>query len=479
MTGAPQPGAARPSWVGGAFGRLSRARSGERLTLGLPIAVVALAAGAASLWRLLSWPSAATVDAWAYAAWGQALARAERPLFELGATTPKPLAAVLGTLVAPLPPERAFPVVVALAAAVLAAALFAAAFREGGAVAACVAVVALGFGVRLPAHVAFGLVDVVVAALVMAGVALRGPWRIGAFVLAGLLRPEAWVLAAIAGFTETAGSLARRAGVAVAAGAAGPVLWLLSDLVLTGDPLASLHWHFDRLGARGGEGLAWVDVPGELWTRLGSAGGTVVVIGGLLGLGVHYVRARRGGNVDWMPLAVILVWPLLIALQAGYGTNMRTRYLLPVAAVLALGCGLLVAALLTSKRPWATWGAVAVAAGALVVVALSADIPEGMQESIARNEAVAATRPTLESVQDCGRVGVTRSSAFRGLIPQLAASSRRSLKEYGIYRRDGEFAAVLHFAPRFSSAEPPLPPWPRQASPLGPLAVAPGCDALD
>jgi hypothetical protein len=479
MSGAPQPGAARPSWEGGTLGRLFGARSAQRLRLGLPTALVGLAAGAACLWRLLSWPSAATVDAWAYAAWGQALARAERPLFELGATTPKPLAAVLGTVVAPLPAARAFPIVVALAAAVLAAALFAAAYREGGAVAAAVAVVALAFGASLPAYIAFGLVDVVVAALVMVGVALRGRWRVGAFVLAGLLRPEAWALAAIAGFTETTGSLARRLGGAVVAGVAAPALWVLSDLVLTGDPLASLHWHSDRLGARGGEGLAWLDVPGELWTRLGSAGGVLVVIGGSLGLGLYYFRARRRGVVDWLPLAVVLVWPLLIALQAGYGTNLRTRYLLPVIAVLALGCGLLAGTYLTSLRPWAVWGAVAVAAGALVFVALSADIPQGMQESIERNEAIAATRPTLESVRSCGRVGVTRGSAFRGLLPQLAASSRRSLREFGIYRRDTQFAAVLHLAPSIGAREPALPPWPRHATPLGPLAVVPGCEAFE
>jgi hypothetical protein len=475
MSGAPQPGAARPSWAGSASGRLSRARSAQRLSLGLPTALVGLAAGGACLWRLLSWPPAATVDAWAYAAWGQALARAERPLFELGATTPKPFAAMLGAVAAPLPAERAFAVVVALAAGALAAALFAAAYREGGAVAAAVAVVALAFGAGLPTLVAFGLVDVVVAALVMAGVALRGRWRIGAFVLAGLLRPEAWALAAIAGFAETAGSLARRLGRAVAAGAAAPVLWILGDLVLTGDPLASLHWHFDRLGKYSDESIAWPDLPAELWTRLGNAAGTVVVLAGLLGLGLHYVRARRRGAVDWLPLAVVVVWPLLLVLQAGYGANLKGRYLLPVAAVLALGCGLLVGTFLTSPRLRSAWGAVAVAASAFVFVALSADVPRGMQASIERNEAIAATRPTLESVQACGRVGVTRAGVRRGLIPQLAASTRSSLTGFGVYRPNGDFVAVLHYSPRRPPPDPPLPPWPHRVTPLGPLAVAEGC----
>jgi hypothetical protein len=456
---------------------MSRAHLGERLTLGLAAAAVALAAGAAVLWRLLSWPAAATVDAWAYAAWGQAVARFERPLFELGATTPKPLAAVLGTLASPLPPGRAFPVVVALAAAGLAAALFAAALREGGAVAAAVAVVALAFGASLPTSVAFGLVDVVVAAFVTAGVALRGPWRIAAFVLAGLLRPEAWALAAVAGFTETAGSRLRRLAAAAAALAAGPALWILCDLLLTGDPLASLHYHFDRLGARGRPGIGWPDVPAELWTGLASAAGTVVVIGGVLGLALHYVRAHGRREVDWVPLAVVVVWPLLIAVQAGAGANLRARYLLPVAAVLALGCGLLAASFLRTTRPWATWAAVAVAAGAFVVVAVSADITRGMRDPIEKNEALAATRPAIDSVLACGRVAATRGSARRGVLPQLAAASRRSLKEFGIYRRDREFAAVLQLSDSVNPA--PLPPWPQHAVPLGVLAVAPACSALD
>ena len=430
-------------------------------------------AGAAFLWRLLSWPPAATVDAWAYAAWGQALARGERPLFELGATTPKPLAALIGTAASPLPPERAFAVAVALAAAGLVAALFAAAFREGGAVAAAVAVVALALGAQLPAFVALGYVDVVVAALVMAGVALRGYWRIGALVLAGLLRPEAWILAAIAGFTESAGSRARRMGGAVVAGAAAPALWILGDLVLTGDPLGSLHWHSNRLGAYSDESIAWPSIPGELWAALGNAGGTFVVLGGLVGLALYYLRTRRSGAVDWLPLGVVLVWPLLIALQVGYGANMHARYLLPVVAVLAMGCGLLAAAFLTSSDWRPKFAAVAAAAGVLAFAALSAD--PGLERSTARNEAIAATRPAIESAHACGRVGVTRISAIRGLLPQLAASTRRSLTRFGVYRPDRGFAAVLDYSPRRPRADPPLPPWPRYVTALGPFAVVEGC----
>ncbi|MGH3032581.1 MAG: hypothetical protein ACRDNE_17805, partial [Gaiellaceae bacterium] len=436
--------------------RLSRWKAARGLSCALPAAALAALAGATFLWRVLAWQPAATVDAWAYGAWGQALARGERPLFELGATTPKPLAALLGTVVAPLPPERALAVVVALALGALAASLFAAAYREGGAVAAVVAVVALAVGARLDAAVAFAYIDGVVAALVLAGVALRGRLRIGALVLAGLLRPEAWLVAGVAGFSETAGSLRRRAGAALAAGVAAPALWMLGDLVLMSDPLGTLHWHSARLGARRDPtDVSWADVGAEYWAALTTEGGAALALAGMLGLGLHYFKARRRGVADLVPIAVVVVWSLLPALQFRYGANLNARYLLPLVAILALGCGLLAVALVPSRlRVRSPWPAVVVAAGVLGLVVVSMDLRPGMLREMGRNDAIMATRPAVESVLSCGRLGTTRRTAVRGVIPQLAASSRRSLYEFGIYRSGGRFAGVLHFAPRRRPADP-------------------------
>jgi hypothetical protein len=448
----------------------------EGLKRALPAIAIAALGGAGFLWRILTWQPAVTVDAWAYAAWGQALARGERPLFDLGATTPKPLAALLGALVVPLPPERALAVVVALALGVLAASLFAAAYREGGAVAAAVAVVVLAAGARLNVTAAFAYIDAVVAAFVLAGVALRGRLRIGALVLAGLLRPETWVLAAVAGFGETAGSLRRRTGGALLAGVVAPALWIVSDLALMRDPLGTLHWQSERLRKQSVGDVPWTDVPGDFWAALTKEGGAVLALAGALGLGLHYVRAKRRGSPDPLPLAVAVVWSVLLALETHYGGGLNSRYLLPLVAVLALGCGLLAARFLPSRLlVRSPWPAVAVAAGALVFVTISGGMSAGMPREMARNAAIAATRPAVESVLSCGRLGVTRRTALRGVIPQLAASSRRSLYEFGIYRKGGRFAAVLHFTKRTRQANPVLPPWPRYDTPLGPLAVAPGC----
>jgi hypothetical protein len=460
--------------------RLSRL-SADRITLLLPATTIAGVGVAAFLWRTLAWQPAVRVDGWAYAAWGQALARGERPLFDLGATTPKPLAALLGFLVVPLPPERAFAVVAALALAALAASLFAVAYREGGPVAAAISVVSLLVGARLNVVLAFGYIDAVVSALILVGIALRGRLRVAALVLAGLLRPEAWVLAAVAGFSETAGPLRRRAGGALVAGVIAPALWILSDVVLIRDPLGTLHWQSQRQRELDVGNVPWTDVPGDFWEALTKESSSVLLFAGLLGLALHYVRAlRRGHPADPLPLATAVVWLLLLALGTHFAGGLNPRYLLPVVPLLALGCGLLAASFLPSRlRIGSPWPGVAVATGALVFVTISMDIGSGVPEQMARNAAIEATRPTVESVLSCGRLGVTRRIPARDLIPQLAASSRHSLYEFGIYRKGRRFAAVLHATRRERPIDPALPSWPRSDTPLGPLAVAPGCAAFE
>jgi hypothetical protein len=479
MSSAPKSHVAAPEMSSPIAEHLSPLKS-QRLSLLLPTVAIAALGGAAFLWRVLTWRPAASVDAWAYAAWGQALARGERPLFELGATTPKPLAAVLGLFVAPLPPERAFAVIVALALAVLAAALFAAAYREGGTVAAAAAVIALVVGARLDVAVAFAYIDVVVAALVMAGVVLRGRLRIGAFVLAGLLRPEAWLVAGYAGFSETKGRLRLRAGAALLAGLLAPTLWILGDLALTGDPLGTLHWNSERLRESDPATTSWTELPGAFWGALTKEGAAVLTVAGVLGLGLYVSRTWRRGAPDVVPLAVAVIWSVVPTLHFRYGANLQPRYLLPVVVVLALGCGFLAAELLRSlPRVRSPWPAAAVASGTLILAALLMGAGPRVLREMERNQAIKATRPTIEAVLSCGRLGVTRKTAVRGVIPQLAASSRHSLYEFGVYRPGRQFAAVIHFSLRARPVDPALPPWPRYDTPLGPLAVAPACAPLE
>lgn len=444
-----------------------------------PAATVAAVGGAVLLWRVLTWQSAVSPDAWAYAAWGQALAGFERPLFELSETTPKPLATLLGALVAPVPGERAFAVVVALALAALAAALFAAAHREGGAVAGAVAVVALAAGAQLMHALVYAYVDIVVAAFVLAGIAVRGRLRIAALVLAGLLRPEAWPLAAVAGFSEARGSWKRRVGGALLAGACAPVFWILIDLALTGDPFGTQNWRSERHAAEGGlSRVPWLEVPRMVLVALRGEGGIVLLVVGILGLVLHAIGVRRRGVADPLPIAVVVVWSLLLALETRYGIELNPRYLFVVVAVLALGCAYLVAAC-TPSRLWirSPWPAVAVGVAALVVVAVTADFGAAVSRSIARNDAVAAMGPSIEAVRSCGRLGVAGGRVARATLPMLAASSRRSMHDFGLYPEEKDFAGVVGVRRTPRAPLPALPPWERRETPLGPLAVAPGCAA--
>jgi hypothetical protein len=480
MSGTPQPDAADPAPLPSVLSRRAGLRGGTALVAAAPALAVGGVGGIAFLVRSLAWSPAATVDAWAYTAWGQALARAERPLFALGWTTPKPLAAVLGLLVVPLPPARAFAVVVALALGVLAGALFAAAYRNEGTLAAVAAVAAFVFSARLNVALAFAYVDVVVAALVMVGIAARGRLRLGALVLAGLLRPEAWIVSGVAGFGETTGTLRRRTGAALASAAAAPALWLLADLVLTGDPLGSWRWQANHLGGSEPQTRPWTDILGAFWHALAREGAVWLVVVGLVGLALHALRSHRRGSLDAVPLAVAATWSVLPVLQFRFGANLHPRYLLPVVAVLALGTGFAAAELgRRLPHPRSPWPAAAVASGVLVLAALLLETSVSMERVMSRNRAIEATRSTVEAVLSCGRLGATRKAVHRGIIPQLAASSDRPLYEFGVYRPGRPFAAVLQPVLDRRRANSALPPWRRVETALGPLAVAPGCRALD
>ena len=118
----------------------------------------------------------------------------------------------------------------------------------GGIVAGGLLLTRLNFGLLA----SIGFLDIPYCALLAWAIALeverprRGgavSWLLG---LAGLLRPEAWLLAGLYGLWLGAAGWWRGCGRWPAA--AAPVLWAAIDLVVTGDPLFSIH-HTDALAA--------------------------------------------------------------------------------------------------------------------------------------------------------------------------------------------------------------------------------------
>ncbi len=438
-------------------------------------ALVGAVAGALFVWRVLSWPVAASFDAWAYAAWGQALARGERPDYELALTTPKPLAMLLGALVAPLPPGRGLAVVVALALGVLAGALFLAAARGGGALAGAAAVAVLAVGLELDAVLWFALIDGVAAALVLAAVAVRGGPRVALLVAAGLLRPEAWPLAGVAAAMEVRRPLPTRLAAGALAAALPAVLWLGIDLAVSGDALAVSH-RTDAINAMTGHSSLGLDVaqlPGVVWRALLRAAAAPVVVLGVLGFALALVRARRDGErSDWLPLAVLVAWPAVLAVEIFRGLPANERYLLPVAGVLALGCGLLIAPLAARLPALAAPVGVAAALGALALALAGMRFDETARISAAKDAALAASLPPVERVLECGRLQVVGNRTTPGVAAQLAAATREPQRRFGLAGDPGRYAGVLRIGRGGT-----LPAWPRQRTALGPLAVRPGCPA--
>ena len=204
--------------------------------------------------------------------WGDDPAHGRTPQYDTPvAPTPHPLATLVGLVLSPLgatAAETIFLVIVLLAIGALVVRRLPA---RAGAVLDSVGVLAalivatrvplLNFGIR-------GYVDLPTIALVVWAAVLeaRSPRR-GAPVmvllaLAGLLRPEMWLFAAVYWLwcfpaRDRNGRL-WLAGIA----ALGPVIWMLSDWAVTGDPLWSLNGTTDlaaELGRRTGLGA----VPGD------------------------------------------------------------------------------------------------------------------------------------------------------------------------------------------------------------------------
>src|SRR4051812_5706005 len=92
-----------------------------------------------------------------------------------------------------------------------------------------------------------GYQDVPFAALVIGAVLLearrprRGTAVLVVLGLAGLLRPEAWVLSGLYVLYLWRDATPRERWKFVALAASAPLIWALSDVLVTGDPLHSLH----------------------------------------------------------------------------------------------------------------------------------------------------------------------------------------------------------------------------------------------
>jgi hypothetical protein len=338
--------------------------------------------------------------------WGRDLAHGALPDYDVTlAPTPHPLATVAGALIAPLSAstDRGIHGEAATAAVIIGAfaslgALGWVVYRLGaawfnpaaGALAAAIVLTRrpfLDFGAR--AYVDIPYVALVLGALL---VETRRP-RAGAPVLAllavaGLLRPEAWLFSvAYLGWLWRAPR--SRDVRLVALAIAAPVLWALSDLLVTGDPLHSL------LGTRGNaqtlERITGIgEVPVTAPRRLGEILREPVLFGaaggGLLAVAFLRRRAVLGAAAGVLAIAAFCV-------LAAAGLPILGRYLLLPAAILAIFCGAGVFGWAElergdrRRRPWA-WFAVATVVLLAVFTPAQVDRIGALQRALDRQHAI-------------------------------------------------------------------------------------------
>jgi hypothetical protein len=274
-------------------------------------------------------------------AWGDAVLDGSRPRYDLPvAPTPHPLAILAGALASPLGPaaEDALLALVLLGLGALGVGVF----RLGqalyawpvGLLAALMLLTRqpiLNFGVR-------GYVDLPALALVVWGAVLearrprRGAPVLVLLALAGLLRPEVWLYSA-AYWAWAAWPLRWAGRVRLAAlAAAAPVVWMLSDLAVTGNPLWSLMGT-SELAAELERPTGLGALPGIVPFRLGEIlrlPELLLAVGGCAA-GLAWLRRRT-----LLPLALGALNGLAFAAFAVAGLPLLGRYLFLAATMLAL-----------------------------------------------------------------------------------------------------------------------------------------------
>jgi hypothetical protein len=216
-----------------------------------------------------------------------------------------------------------------------------------------------------------GYVDVSYLAMIVWAGALETarPRRGGAvwvlLALAGLLRPEAWILAGAYWLwcAIPAQPWARRIRTAFYA-ATAPVLWALTDLVVTGDPGFSLN-HTSSLAADLNRQRPASEAPSLLVHYLEKLVKWPVLAGAVLGIVLALAFARRRAGI---PLALTASGVATFGAIAVAGLAVIDRYLAISALGLLVFAGFAIAGFTVlaadhpARRPWIV-AAIVVAAG--------------------------------------------------------------------------------------------------------------------
>ena len=211
--------------------------------------------------------------------------------------------------------------------------------------------------------------DIPFAALIIGAVLLearrprRGAPVLALLALAGLLRPEAWALAGLYWLYLWPAATARARVAGAALVAAAPVIWALTDWLVTGDLLHSLHGTA-ALAEAVDRRRDIVDAP--YWTvqYYGFTLREPLVVGVPIGLAFAWWHCR--GRAAALPLAVAAVMTAIFMIGPLFGLPLIGRYVRTPAALLALFYGLACFGWMllpagTSRTRWRAAGLLAIA----------------------------------------------------------------------------------------------------------------------
>ena len=276
--------------------------------------------------------------------WGRDLAHGDLPQF-LHGPTPHPLTVAMGVATGMLGNSANYVltwlVLGPLSLGALVAAVFAVGRRLASPAAGGLAALLLLTSSPILGWAASARHDVLFAALVMSALALelarprRGPLPLLLLATAGLIRPEAWLIAGLYWLWRLRDLEVRAAVLYAALVAAGPCLWVAMDAAITGDPLWSFH-----LTERGSDHLYGRYTKVENLTH---AGADLLNLAGPFALlaapfaFTRRVRARIGSI--WLPGTLLLVSGGVFLLLVARGLASSERYLLLPTCLLAVLAG--------------------------------------------------------------------------------------------------------------------------------------------
>jgi len=349
------------------------AGNGSRARRAVPwswIAFLVLVAGAVA--GFLLYPTYPNYDSYYSLLWGREILDGRLPVYEAyRAPTPHPLTNAAGALLSLLGhgAERTWIALCVAAFVALAVGVYRLAREAFTPLVGLTAAALLVSRFDFPFYAARGYLDIAYMACVVWAAVLeaRRPRR-GTPVLlllaaAGMLRPEAWVLAGVywlwLAWRATWTQRVRFAALA----AIGPVAWAVTDFIATGQPLYSLTYtsgFAEELGrTKSADAL-----PAAIWAFLVKLAKFPVLVGGIAGLAAAVYLVPRRSAVPAALLAAGIGTFFLVGLG---GFSVIDRYLLVPSVVVMVFCAVALAGWTMLERGSRLRTAWAVAAGLLVV----------------------------------------------------------------------------------------------------------------